>query len=408
MSTQIPIPIPTLVIQNITNYISVNYPTLSENNKTKLFSRVCELWFTIYTEHQHEIQKKSKDFHNSHIDNIYVDIPKTRLAKFQIKIAGTNIQYPTILGILKSTNLIHINDAYSTNRFSKSYRPNPEIKYDLIQNIELDLQKFTKNFKTREQLLEENPTYTKLISDLYLIKVDLSQFFKTLESLIGLPYKTEKGQEIILTPQHAYSLKIRAIKTNLGIHFFSVASTGRLYTSLSNLPKLTLKHITLNNKPTVEIDAANCQPLLLASLINHPQFTQDCEAGIFYNKMANHLGITREEFKIQSYAQIFFNNKKITKTMATQLDSVYPGLSTLINQYKCKSKKEAQTKHKSELLWHQLQSLESQIFIGTALSQLAPVITRHDSIICNQEVEEEIRNTLIKKFSKIGIKVTLK
>jgi len=406
MKTQVPVP--TVVIERVTNQIQKDYPTLTQDQKTKLFSKLVEFWFYIYTEHQKEIQKLSASFGNEHLFNVYTHIHRSKLAKYRVKIGGKLIQYPELIKVLQSLQLVDINDTYSAGRFSKSYRTSPTLRYEMVQMIELDLSKLLINNKTREQLLQENPNHTKLINDLYLVKVHIDNFFLQIDFLIGSVYKWEKGEAKVLTPEHAYALKIRAIKINLGIHFFSVACTGRIYSSLANLPKLTLPFITLNGKVPMEIDAANCQPLLLASLLNHSSFKSDCESGIFYDKMAEHLGLTRQEFKIKSYAQIFFNNKKISKEMSETLDQVYPNLSEQINEWKAKSKKAAQAMDKVNLLWHKLQSLEASVFVKTALEQMRPVFTRHDSIVCTPEDFDSISKAIKKRFKEIGIKVTLK
>jgi hypothetical protein len=409
MKTQLPIPV--VVVESITNYIEINYSTISENHKAKLFSKLVELWFTIYVKHENEKSEKESDFNSSALDNIYANINKSQLSKFTIYI-GNQLQYTHLIKILEDSKLINVNNSYEVGKNPKSYRPNPEIKYDLIQTVNIDLSKFLENHKTKEQLINENPTWaTKLINDLYLVKVDLQGFYKSIDQLVNKVYKLEKGKEKILTESLAYGLKIKAIKIDLGIHFFSIAPTGRIYSSIANLPKLTLPFISLKGQIPVEIDAANCQPLLLASLIDNEQFKLDCESGTFYDKMALFLNISRTEFKLLSYSKIFFNNKKIYGKMAKTLDLVYPGLSEQINQFKAKSNKEAESIKKENpnaLLWHRLQSLEASIFISTAKEQLTPVITRHDSILCWSSEVESIRETLKEKFNSLGIKVTFK
>src|SRR5690606_32544737 len=140
-------------------------------------------------------------------------------------------------------------------------------------------------------------TYRKLIDDLYLVNIDLEKLYWHLDQTIGMPYSNKT--DAVLTPAKAYSLKIQALKINLGIHFFSVSSTGRIYSSIANLPTVMLPFLELHNEKVVEIDAVNSQPLLLAGMINHPQFKADVEAGLFYEKMAESMDISRQEFKMK-------------------------------------------------------------------------------------------------------------
>ena len=94
--------------------------------------------------------------------------------------------------------------------------------------------------------------------------------------------------------------------------------------------------------------------------------------------------------------------------MGTALDSIYPSLTKQINHYKSNSRKESQDWNESKFLWYKLQSLESQVFIKTALSQSRPVLTRHDSILCLPSEAPSIRTALLKEFAKLGIAATLK
>jgi hypothetical protein len=409
-STTFSFPIPVIVIQNITNFLDDNYPSIPLKHKTKLLNTLTQLWLRIYISHESTKSTLEESFCNEHLNNIYTHIHSNKLIPFSFRLSQTSLlNYNELLSILEACGTININNKYSVNKkFTKSYRPHTEINYSITQNIEICISKLTKNAKNKEELITKNPEYSKLINDLYLVKVNLVPFFETMEALLGKPYKIVKGTELILSPSVLYQYKIKAIKINLGIHFFSVASTGRIYSSLSNLPKSTLPFITLAGRKTIEIDAVNSQPLLLSSLITNIQFKNDCETGIFYNKMAQHLGITRDEFKIQSYATIFFNNKKISGKIAEQLESIYPGIVTEINQFKTTSKKAASKLNQSELLWYKLQSSEAQIWIKTAKQPLTPIITRHDSIICWENEATSLLKTLKSEYKKIGITATFK
>ena len=408
MKTKTPIPIPIIVIEQVSAYIASTYPTLDEKYRVKLFTILVELWFYISVKHVDEKTRLMDKFQNASIDNIYVDISQEDLRPFTIFINGTQLQYTNLLGQLVEAKCININHSYEVGKNSKSYRPDVGIKYDLCSTVDLSLYRFYNSNKTQNDHINENPEYETLIRNLYLVKVDLGRFFTSIDDLTNKVYKTDRGRDIILIPQLAYALKIRAIKINLGIHFFKVSSTGRIYSSISNLPKLTLPYITLNGEIPVEIDAANAQPLLLASIIDQPQFKEDCESGRFYDIMAESLSMSRTDFKILSFGQIFFNNKKINKKMGTALDSIYPSLTKQINHYKSNSRKESQDWDESKFLWYKLQSLESQVFIKTALSQSRPVLTRHDSILCLPSEAPSIRTALLKEFAKLGIAATLK
>lgn len=408
------VPIPVLVIDSITDQITKDYPTLQGNTKLKLFQVCCEMWLFILDEHETEKSKKEKEFGDSKIDNIYANISREKFQKFQIKLNGKVFQYTEIKNLLIKSNLIEDNSKYKVGEFSKSYRPNPENKYLTYQLVDLDFKLFLKNENIIENLILENPKHAKLIKDLYLAKINLSTLLVDLQNGLGKKYTTKsnkwntKSWDVILDHKRLMAIMIKAIKINLGIHFFKEADTGRIYSSIANLPKLCLPHLTLNGNAVAEADAANCQPLLLSSLIDNAQFKQDCENGIFYEKMAFFLNIERDDFKVLSYAKIFFNNKKIDDKMAKNLDSVYPGLSEQINKYKANSDEEAKAMDQSQLLWNRLQSIEASIFIKVAKSLPYPVLTRHDSIIVSTEYKEKIKKALTKEFKKYNLNVKFK
>lgn len=408
------VPIPVLVIDSVTNQISKDYPTLQSSSKLKLFQVCCEMWLFILEEHETEKSKKEKEFGDSKIDNIYANISREQFQKFQIKLNGKVFQYTQIKNLLIKSNLIEDNSKYKVGEFSKSYRPNPENKYSTYQLVDLDFKLFLKNENIIENLILENPKHAKLIKDLYLAKINLSTLLTDLQSRLGKPYTTKsnkwntKSWDVILDDKRLMELMIKAIKINLGIHFFKEADTGRIYSSIANLPKLCLPHLTLNGNAVAEVDAVNCQPLIISSFLNNEQYKQDCEAGIYYEKMAAHFSINRDEFKLLNLSKILFNNTKIDSKLMSKIDEVYPGLAEEINKYKANSKEEAETMDRKQLLWNRLQSIEAAIFIKVAKSLPYPVLTRHDSIIVSSEYKVKIEKALTREFKKYDLNVKFK
>lgn len=408
------IPIPVLVIESITNQISKDYPTLQESSKIKLFQVCCEMWLFILEEHVNEKSKKEKEFGDSKIDNIYAPINNKQLQKFRLKLNGKLFEYTEIRNLLIKSNLINENPIYKVGGFSKSFRPNPENKYSTYQLVDLDFKLFLKNENDIENLILENPKHTKLINDLYLAKINLSTLLEDLQSKIGQSYTKKsnkwntKSWDVLLDDKRLMEIMIKAIKINLGIHFFKEADTGRIYSSIANLPKLCLPHLTLNGNAVAEIDAVNCQPLIISSFLNNEQYKKDCEDGIYYEKMAAHFRINRDEFKLLNLSKILFNNTKIDSKLISKINEVYPGLADEINKYKASSTEEAETMDRKQLLWNRLQSIEASIFIKVAKSLPYPVLTRHDSIIVSAEYEEKIKQALTKEFKKYDLKVKFK
>jgi len=412
--------LPSAVIQRITDQINKDYPTLNEKQRIKLFNTACEMWWTISMKHINEMEIQESNYGDAAIYNLWVNIHKTDLEKFRITFDSKRILYTQILNLLTDAQTIDVNEKYSSGKFSKSYRPNTEVSYRTLTNIDLDLKFINRSFKTQGELIQKNLEWTKLITDLYLVKIDLTGYFNHLDGNLGKFYKNRQlkkqvklkngqtkfieinqSEPIYFTDRLIYTLKQRAIKINLGIHSFSVADTGRIYSSIANLHKSALPFITLNDNEVIERDAVNCQPLLLASLIDNEQYRNDCETGCFYERFSEGLDLDRNQVKLWCYSKIFFNDAKIIGSSALQLDSVYPGLSAQINEFKEQPIRENQ-------LWFRLQSLEAAIFVKVASQVHFPVITRHDSIIVNAKWQEEVDELIVKEFKRIGLMVNLK
>ena len=99
----------------------------------------------------------------------------------------------------------------------------------------------------------------------------------------------------------------------------------RVYTSLSNLSKISRKHLTIAGLQFYNMDIKNCQPLLLCYLLireNMPidqEYINVCQQGIFYDgfyEQSGNVAINeqrRRDTKVSLYKSIFFGFKR-TKT----------------------------------------------------------------------------------------------
>ena len=392
--------LPSEVITKVESYISENYPTVTTKSRIKLFKTLLDLWFYIYTRHN-TITTAENFKRDTGVLKYWCNISSDKLKSFRIKIDKFLLIHSALLEILEKAQVIEINSSYSTNNtvnksFTKAYRPHHKLCYDKTTFVDIKLDSFMKDFKTKSQLIRNNKNYKRLINSIYETHINLDEFFKELDLLLGKSYNLKKPEQI-LTPQISYKYKIIAIKVNLGAHFFSISSEGRAYTSIANLPSIMIPFLTLKGKKVQELDAANSQPLLLSSIVNCSSYKKDVEDGVFYERMAEELGMTRQEFKIMSYKKIFFNNEQITKPLIISLDKIYPGLATQINNIK-----------KETPLWAILQNLESEIWINVANNCLYPVLTRHDSVLVWSENINNIKELLIQEYTKRNLKVTLK
>lgn len=397
--TTTPIPIPLQVLNHVQDHVqSLQY---SADDSARLTGRLLELWFTIYTEHLSTQRSLESDFYSSAISNVYANIHRDKLAPFCIRIGGRQLQYAELLRALQEARTIDINGSYSVDKaFTKSYRPALGITYDRITTIDLRIDRFVRFLQRRvsaESYIAEHPELRKHIECLYATSVDLEQAFH-------LIHRADLGATV------SYALQTRAIKCALGIHFFTESSTGRLYTSIAGFPKLLLPALRLHGESLIEIDARNCQPLLLSGLIDNTAYATDVESGCFYDHMAHQMGMTRDEFKRLSFEKIFFNNSKITGKLAIALEAAYPGLPAQINALKCASPAQAREWECEpwRFLWHKLQSFEADIFVTTAEEWAGPCLSRHDSLLVPASADwTGLRDQLLAEFRIHDLRVNL-
>ena len=154
----------------------------------------------------------------------------------------------------------------------------------------------------------------------------------------------------------------------------------------------------MNRRSLIEIDIANCQPLILSKLINNKQYKEDCENGIFYDKISKELNTTRNEGKLLSYKYIFFNNNKLKS------GRVY---DAMVNLY-------GDVIHQINILREtmeiakEMQKIESSIFVDKIGKMKLDMMIRHDSVSVIKEDYNIVKLAVIKEFNKIGLKPTIK
>lgn len=165
-----------------------------------------------------------------------------------------------------------------------------------------------------------------------------------------------------------YNLLMRINKL-LSLNGFRYMKTGnrvnRVYHSLTNLSKVSRKHLHINGQTFNDIDIVNCQPLLLCYLLkseNHPmdsEYLNVCQQGIFYDGFVGEL--TRDEAKVQLYKNIFFDFKPKSR-IAIKFKELYP-----------KTYSSLEILNKDEVtLASKLQNIEASIF-----NSLSPVKSKY-------------------------------
>lgn len=126
--------------------------------------------------------------------------------------------------------------------------------------------------------------------------------------------------------------------------FFYDNVTGRVFNNVTSLPKLLRPYLLLDGQPVIEIDVANCQPLLLLSLYGESdsyereKYESVVLTGMFYesvNNLQKQPYPEREQAKKAVYRRILFGSLKqkrynLYKAFAT----LFPILDKKIDEIK--------------------------------------------------------------------------
>jgi hypothetical protein len=192
-------------------------------------------------------------------------------------------------------------------------------------------------------------------------------------------------------------------------------NTGRVFNNVTSLPKVLRQFLRLDGKPLVEVDVANCQPLLLLGLYDgegeRDQFRQVAQNGTFYECLDSELekpygAQRRDELKVKVFTQIFFDRvrakpSKLCQAFARKFPVLYGKVLAL---------KEPAYRN----LALRLQTDEAAIVIGKVVDGIArtskiPVLTVHDSLLTLAEHVDEVKQRMEFGFlGSLGVKPTLK
>jgi hypothetical protein len=217
----------------------------------------------------------------------------------------------------------------------------------------------------------------------------------------------------------------------------------RIYHSLSNISRVSRKHLTIKNKEFNNIDVVNCQPLLLCyylkknNLLIDENYIKDCELGTLYEnfiiegieyidyefiiksnkivgKKKNIIKVeynndieykeVRDKIKVLLYKSIFFDFKTDTD-IANKFGEIYPYVyKELEKLYKDrKEKDEDELKDKCKIAG-ELQNIEAEIFNNLIPTKSKYFFTLFDAIYFTSiEDAGMLMLEVISKFNKMGL-----
>lgn len=404
------IKLPTALIECIDTNILKEKEFFQINVKQRqiLNQNLIHLWYIIYSSQIDDSMSRTLD--------CYTNIPRDNFKFIKFNFRNNRYEYNKLLQYLHSWELIDINDKYcyyndnyaksdksSFKPFAKSYKIKTKFLKDTkMTEVEIDFKKIFKKTKNKEFWMEKYPNYTSMIEDCYNVTIKLDEFASWLYNNEGKKLNSKLKNGIMnhrfLTPERIIMYINKVLKIHFKNLWFKISDEGRFYSSLTNLPSECIKFLRLKGKEVVELDAKNCQPLLLASLINDLAYKNDVENGIFYDKMAESLGWERLKFKIYSYKHLFFSNNILKSgEIYNTLNDHYPGLVEQINNLKKEIK-----------LALKLQQLESNIFVENIGKLPYCKITRHDSVLVFKENYDDFEKCIEEGFSKLDLRVTIK
>lgn len=397
---KITIPTPLVDIIYSTINIDATFANYPEQIKQKLFIKITELWFYIFNIH----------CNNTDIANNYVNIHNQDLDKFRIKIKGKDYGYKKLLNILVDSKLLDINDKYSSGTFSKGYRN----LFNFTTNnntteIDIDFSKVFLNTKDKSFWLNKYPHYAHLIEDCYRTKIQLNDYVTFLYNNEGMKLKStiQNGffKERYLDSKRILDYILRAVKVNLQNIWFGNSQQNRFYNSIASLPSICTPYILLADKHVNSIDIPNCQPLLLASIINNDKYKIDVENGKLYENICNQMGLTynkenKNNIKLQIMVRFFDTNKISSGNIYNAFNNLYPNFITQLNNLK-ETGKIAHITHK----------LETIIMVDGVGSLNIAKLLKHDEVLIYQENTEKVKRYIenkIKEEFKLNIKLNIK
>jgi len=202
--------------------------------------------------------------------------------------------------------------------------------------------------------------------------------------------------------------------------------TGRVFTEVTNFPRLLRPFLQLDGQPLVGLDVSCSQPLLFGVYLkrNEPTLTSDMEhylelvqKGDFYPYIRHlldqaGLSYSLESFKASFFASIFYSKEKRNHPWRTLFSTHFPGVAAAISQAK---KVTPERGGQPELLSNALSNLEAEIVIQGVAKRLYAMnfysfLTVHDAIYvaAGAGMEEVIEQLLLQEYQRHGVTPTVK
>jgi hypothetical protein len=208
-------------------------------------------------------------------------------------------------------------------------------------------------------------------------------------------------------------------------------NSNRVYHSFCSISRISREYLRIEGKGYNEIDVKNCQPLLLACLLNKysqpvdDNYKKDCEDGIFYSRFDDLIfrdkplyDEHRIKIKQHLYKSILFDfiptgkirnkiDKKkydwFTTPVVERFKKLYPKTFqslAIIHEY---------SKDKDTTIAMQLQNLEASVFNNLEVKTSKHYFTLYDAIFFDDPSEHlKLEKQIKQLFNLLGVEPSLK
>lgn len=330
-----------------------------------------------------------------------------------------NGRYKDKLQDLINMKVIETDNHYIKKRKSKAYRLTEHYRNAKIKQVKIIDEKIISNYlnykeEQKKKITESN--YEYLFKCLEQIEIEY-------ESAIN--YLNDHAENF--EQFNAWYCSIERIH-NKDWFFIIDKTAGRVHNNITNLAKIFRPFLSFQSNKLIEIDIANCQPLLFNVLISRyllrntsayncginlpyvPQnsdlrlYKEITEQGSFYEYMKKELGINEERdlFKIRMFTKLFYG-RVFESEEKTAFKKIFPEVSKIIDHYK-------KINHRDLAI--DLQRVEAEIMINTVVPRLAEkkifALTVHDSILTTTENVKLVQEIIKDEFKKYDLVPTLR
>ena len=204
---------------------------------------------------------------------------------------------------------------------------------------------------------------------------------------------------------------------------------SRLHSELVRTPEVIRRMATIDNKPVIEVDVKNSQPVILCKLmmddgIDPGSWQTFAESGELYEVFTQGGEMTRQQTKKATLVYLYGSTEGMARREKTDSEAPVPTIRRIIKErfpeiyefveahrHKHTKKKNRTAEERQQaLLAHRLQRMEAEIVLEAAVRLCRRGIwagTIHDGIMVQRGNEQEAIRELLEGFETAGLRPTI-